>query len=314
MQQTSRSDIIAALDGDALAKRLARARRFEDISGGGTGKQLERLIRFPSIYIPYLLHVKAGLSRYKTVTAILNWGRSIRIPMDDYDAFTLYLYGGLYGEELKLAKYIINNLNADDVFYDIGANRGFYTYLAAELCKEIHTFEPLPKLAAAIKKNVRTGDVITVNAGALSDTVGTITFYVTDSTMVNTIDKEVAERYVSLKHSRLTQITVPTTMLDEYIKTHAAPTFLKIDAEGAEGRIIDGGRGFFSSHSPTISLEVWSADNNGTVSMQAVEKLRALGYASLHIHDDGTASEVTGDLSMLAPAHGADNFIFRKAH
>jgi FkbM family methyltransferase len=306
MQNDNRSQMLEALGSDQYKQRIRKARRFEYVEGAGMLKRIERFFTSPSIYVPYLIYAKGGMSRWYSTAMKLFWGRTVRLPLDDYDALILYMYGGLYGSELKLTKFFIKNLGPDDVFYDIGANRGFYTFLASDLCKETHAFEPMAALADAIGQNIRLGEHMTANSMALSDTNGVIDFYVMESTMLNTINPSVAG------HDAVKKVTVPTATIDTYVATHAKPTFLKIDAEGAEERIIKGGSEFFSSNSPVIAMEVWGQQNGGEMSMSAADHLRAMGYRSYRLDDEGVPQEITGNLSEGVAAKSADNFIFKK--
>lgn len=312
MRSDAGNSLLEALDSEAYRRRLVAVHRFEEISGGGIVKQLERLVTAPRIYIPYLIYAKLGLSRFLRTTATLFWGRRMRIKLDDYDALILRMYGALYGAELHFARFLIKNLGSEDVFYDIGANRGFYTFLASELCKETHSFEPLPELAEVIEEGVRPDDAIFVNAAAVSDTDGTIEFHITESTMVNTINSEVAKHLATQDHVLTRTLTVPTIALDTYTGAHATPTFLKIDVEGAEGQVIEGGRILFSRNAPVIAMEVWGKENTWELSMRAVERLRALGYRSYRLDEEGEIHEVEGDLSERVIPLGGENFIFKK--
>lgn len=312
IQKEKKLRMLEKLEGKAHEERLRKVHCFEQIEGGGIVKKVERLFTSPSIYIPYLFYAKTGLSRFLLTTVVLFWGRTIRIPLDDYDALILSMYGGLYGSELKLTKFLIKNLTKDDVFYDIGANRGFYTFLAADLCKEVHTFEAVPKLAHIVTVNTRPEDTIVVNPVALSDTDGMIDFYLMDSTMTNTVNFSVAELLSSHDHNVSKKVTVPSLTIDTYVSTHAKPTFLKIDIEGAEELAIKGGQSFFSSHSPVIAMEVWGKGNKWELSMNAAERLRAMGYKSYRMDNGGDIYEIKGDLSTEVSSIGGDNFIFKK--
>jgi len=53
-----------------------------------------------------------------------------------------------------LVYFLLKNLNPDDIFYDIGANVGYYTYLSGLLCKEVHVFEPIKEYIDLIKENI----------------------------------------------------------------------------------------------------------------------------------------------------------------
>jgi FkbM family methyltransferase len=313
MQTQHIPTILETLSGTQYRNRIKKARRFEQIEGGGVLKQIERLITVPSIYIPYVVFAKMRLSHKHLTTMSLFWGRKVQLPLDDYDALILYMYGGLYGTELKLTKFFAKNIQPNDVFYDVGANRGFYTFLALDLCKEVHTFEPMPELAEDIKKNTRPTDTLVVNAIALSDTNASVDFYIMNSSMLNTINPSVVDEILSNhKHHVAKKLVVPTVTIDAYVETHTKPTFLKIDAEGAEHQIIKGGIKFFDSYSPIIAMEVWGKDNKWELSMAAAEKLISMGYKSYRMDENGDLEEVHGDLSAIVSPVGGENLIFKK--
>ncbi len=59
-------------------------------------------------------------------------------------------------------------------------------------------------------------------------------------------------------------------------------------------------------------MEVWSKDNNREISMEAVEKLRSLGYRSYSINKDGEIEEVCDNLLKIITLNLFDNFILKK--
>ncbi|GIW65418.1 MAG: hypothetical protein KatS3mg093_397 [Candidatus Parcubacteria bacterium] len=93
-------------------------------------------------------------------------------------------------------------------------------------------------------------------------------------------------------------------------KNHKPPTVIKIDVEGAELEVLQGGENFLRNYSPIISLEIWGKDNNGELSMKAVNFLRNLNYKSYYVNENGELEERNGDLSL--GIIGFDNFIFKK--
>jgi len=300
-----------ALKGERIKKSFSKAHTLDILSGPGLLRKIKRLFFLPEIYIPYLFTSKMHIDREST--SYLFWGKKIKIPLRDYDALALHIYGFAGGneQELRLVKFLIKNITENDIFYDIGANYGFYTYLAEELCKEIHTFEPIPKIAEVVTKNTSKASNIFVNNVALSDTTGSVDLYMSESSGLSTINVSTIKTH-TYTYSKSNKITVPTVTLDGYIAKHAKPTFLKIDVEGAEELVIKGGKIFFIEHSPTISLEIWSSNNGGEISMKAVEELRAIGYESFSINNNGDMVEASGYLSRMVASSGGDNFIFKK--
>ena len=315
MHIPKRKLLMEKLGSETFKRRLAEADRFEQISGGGMLKRIQRLLTAPDIYIPYLLYAKAGMSRRYLTTTTLFWGRAVRIPLQGYDALGFCMFGGYGGpamQELKLVRFFIKSLGKDDVFYDIGANYGSYTYLAAELCRETHAFEPIAELAEVVRGNIHTHEDVVVNVAALSEVNGSISFYIMQSRGLSTMNTSVAELHSSHANGVFKRVTVPTITIDDYVATHAQPTFLKIDVEGAEEQVIKGGAKFFSSHAPIIAMEIWGKENKWELSMNAAERLRGMGYQSFRLTDQGDVQKIDGDLSAEVSPAGAENFIFKK--
>ena len=70
---------------------------------------------------------------------------------------------------------------------------------------------------------------------------------------------------------------VAITSLDEEdrIRNWGSPDFVKLDAEGEEARILEGGQGFFTRHSPLVMFETKAGE---TINETIVASFRALGY------------------------------------
>ncbi|MCR4276199.1 MAG: FkbM family methyltransferase [Candidatus Parcubacteria bacterium] len=312
-RKDKRTLLIEALGSKDHQKRIRRARRFEQLGGGGVLKKIERVILTPGIYLPYVFYAKSGLGGDRLFTTTLFWGRAIQIPLRDYDSLGLHMFGFAGGNEaeLKLTKYFSKHLGPDDIFYDIGANCGFYTYLASELCREVHTFEPISILARAIEMNSRGYAGVTVNCAAISNATGKMDFYIGEFSGLSTLNAAVVKGR-SPASGTFKKTAVPTITLDDYTATHTKPTVLKIDAEGAERDIIEGGRHFFTENAPTVAMEVWGEKGGGRISMEAVEELRKLGYQSYRLDSEGAPQKVDGDLSDGMTPTGGENFIFKK--
>jgi FkbM family methyltransferase len=290
---------------------LPEGKILDSLSGPGLKNKISRLIKIPGIYIPYLLAAKMHFP--VKVDAKVYGGATVRLPLRDYDALALRAYGfpGGAQTELKLAKFFLKNLKEEDVFYDLGANYGFFSYLASNVCRETHAFEPNHTLAKIIETNATPDHPITVNAVAVSDEGGRIVLHQSLYSGLSTIsDATLAVHRAAYESAH--EVVVPTITLDDYTRERTRPTYLKLDVEGAEEKVIRGGGRLLSESSPVIAMEVWGSENGREVSSHPVEMLRALGYRSYAINPDGLLREVIGDLSALVPATGGDNFIFKK--
>ncbi len=299
-----RRRLLNLLDGASV-----RAATWERYIGPGVWLKVERLLFMPRIYLRYL-RARFNFAHQK-VTAQTFWGYKMLLPPEDLNAFAIYALGTLGREnEDKLARFLIRNLQPFDIFYDIGANFGFYTFLASEFISEgeVHAFEPVSHVFAFLKHNTQRHLACILNNCALSDRDGIIPFYLgTIASGSSTMIGDVA-RATGWNHPK--EIEVISTTIDSYVKTHKAPTVLKIDTEGAEYAIIKGGRIFFEKEFPTIVMEVWEEDRGKQFSLPAIQELYALGYKSYTITSEGFLKEVGNAPSLIGKTF--DNVVFRK--
>jgi FkbM family methyltransferase len=133
---------------------------------------------------------------------------------------------------------LLNEIDSDDVVYDIGANIGTYSCLIANNfpTSPVFAFEPHPETADRLEENVtlNEGDV-NVARYALSDTSGEKEFVPVD-------DELGAGEHALAAKSTSTAITVETIPGDELISEDSLPqpNVMKIDVEGAELKVIRG--------------------------------------------------------------------------
>jgi hypothetical protein len=115
---------------EKLEGSFRKIEKFEKFSGQGLIRKIKRLFFSPNIHITYLWY---RFNPIKKREIRLFWGKTINIIFKDKPPF-FSITGILPSEaEYKLTKFFIKNLKEDDIFYDVGANYGFYTYLALEL-------------------------------------------------------------------------------------------------------------------------------------------------------------------------------------
>lgn len=149
--------------------------------------------------------------------------------------------------------------------FDIGANVGYYTvHLAKKLCNyggHIHAFEPLiqtfDRLCANINLNNLT-QFVTLNNIGLSDKEGTVEFFQPkySGSVASSMKNLHPEEY-----SQISQVKMET--LDEYCnkKNIRSIDVMKIDVEGAELLVVQGGSVIIQKSSPIIFIELlrkWS--------------------------------------------------------
>lgn len=298
---------------DTFTQLLIRFVRYR-YSAGMWGF-IQRFIFIPRMYVRYILQKFVLRHIQKQITVRTFWGLALRLPTDDSIVFHDFPFPADRAE-MRMALYLIKNLEAKDIFYDVGANYGLYTFLAAEFLAsgEIHAFEPNHTVFAFLKKNARTlpNKTFVLNETSLSDTTGTSDLYLQEGhSGLSTLEDNVAT--VFLKD--VSTVSVSCITLDSYVQTHKSPTYIKIDVEGSEFKVIEGGAHFFATHSPIIIMEVWASDRGGEdYSLKAVRRLYDLGYTSYKINERGLLEvvSITQD-TLLAIDTVFENIVFKKS-
>jgi len=270
----------------------------------GVLSKIRRIFFLRTKYLVFSLY-RFGL--IKNVTAELFFGKKIRLPLGDPNALKMYFLGTLGApRERGLTAFFITHLKEDDVFYDIGANFGFYTFLGNEIIQkgEVHSFEPNPRVTPFLKEN-SAGSNIVVNDVAVSDVEGITTLL--DCTEDSSSGSVVAQ--INTKKDKRKRIDVTTIILDTYIINHTPPTVMKIDIEGAEMLALRGALSLIKKYKPTIALEVWGGDRGEEHHAKAVKFLNDLEYTPFRINEDGElfpASAVN-----FSNINRYENFVFK---
>jgi FkbM family methyltransferase len=159
-----------------------------------------------------------------------------------------HLHGCWLGSyEWEMQKRMAKQLKPGSVFYDVGANVGFYTLLAATLIDpgRVYAIEPLSANVGYLRKHLELNKTrnVEVLEMAVSEGVGNALFEVEGTRAMGRIGMKGAVR-------------VQTTTLDALLQEGKAapPDFIKMDIEGAEFLALQGARECFAQHHPKLFL------------------------------------------------------------
>jgi FkbM family methyltransferase len=201
------------------------------------------------------------------------------------------------------------------VFYDVGANVGVYSAMAAVMFhpEAVHSFEPSPITARMLRTVAEANDAnITIHECALSDVDGTATLFLSP-------ESDASNSLVEGFRDAAGQTTVVTRRLDDVVReTGVAPTVIKIDVETHEPAVLAGARKTLEAHRPYLVIEVLfrSKVDLGAPIGQAVADLGYSCYALDSEPDWQPADRITGRRGfardwLLAPDPLSDEFIER---
>lgn len=122
----------------------------------------------------------------------------------------------------------------ETVFFDIGANIGFYSIVLAEDFMSVHAFEPNPEAIKRLKENSMLNSLtITANNIAVSDKEGVMYLYAK-----NKVDPTAHLKDVGSEDT----VSVSVVSLDKYISQNKMnrKIVVKIDVEGQELKVLKG--------------------------------------------------------------------------
>jgi len=142
-----------------------------------------------------------------------------------------------------------------DTVVDVGAHQGRHTSVLADLVGlegRVLAFEPLPEFAQLLQQSLPAPPVRVI-AAALSDKPGESSFV--RARGVPSESGLVARRYNYPELVTPETIQVKVERLDDHLTELAGLRFVKIDAEGAEVSILNGGRAVVETFRPFVAVE-----------------------------------------------------------
>jgi FkbM family methyltransferase len=166
------------------------------------------------------------------------------------------------GETEKICQAVVaEKLRPGDVFYDLGANLGFFSLLAARIVGptgKVFSFEPDFQIAERLRRNSgRNGlsNIAVVEMGVWSAS-GTLNFVTADS---SSPDRGVGR--FQQNDPRSDSIPARCVSLDDFIQSAPPPRGIKCDVEGAEVEAFRGAKDLLSTYHPWILCELHSREN-----------------------------------------------------
>lgn len=156
------------------------------------------------------------------------------------------------------------------IFYDLGANIGLFSLLAARLVGEtgkVFSFEPDPEIATRLRRNIARNNftnISVVEAGVWS-TTRNLNFVAADS---SSPDRGIGKFAAVGEPSDAPGTPTPCVSLDDFIQSAPPPDAIKCDIEGAEVEAFRGAETILKTSRPWIICEMHSEAIGQTVRSQ----------------------------------------------
>jgi FkbM family methyltransferase len=185
--------------------------------------------------------------------------------------------------DLPTQLLLMKALRPGDIFVDVGANEGMMTLLGARLVGEsgrVLSFEPNPKVAAILKRNLRRNAIANVELHemGLSDAESELELFVPE---INTGQGSFAQ---SDDGDAGSSVTCPVRIGDAVIGERN-PRLIKIDVEGFEGHVLKGLRKTIERARPIICVELIAEHQAraGTTPAEIIAWLQSCGYQAFRL-------------------------------
>jgi FkbM family methyltransferase len=220
----------------------------------------------------------------RLVTATLDKGFRMKLDLVDAEQRKVYFFGH-YHERYEAA-LVARLLAPGEVFWDVGANVGYFSLVAAAALGDtgqVLAFEPGAAALERLTENVglNPDKNIRIFNLAVADRDGEATLYRADG-----IADSSASLFAAAAGGAFGETCV-TVALDSFLKREnlRPPDFLKLDVEGAELAALEGAAGILADSRPLLLVEMEEKNLMAAgASKGAIQAfLAAYGYRPAHL-------------------------------
>lgn len=179
-------------------------------------------------------------------------------------------------------KYIDKN----SIVLEAGSHVGTHSVKLAKLCNTLHAFEPMPILNKYLRNNIlinNLSNVIIYNNG-LSNSIGETSYdWISNH---NLGASGLKNNPMGNPHGKSTNINISVSLITIDSLNLSKLDFIKIDVEGYEEFVIQGGLETIKRCKPIITIEVWMnhfGQHNIEYTKNKYKNLIDIGYSVSHV-------------------------------
>ncbi len=265
------------LSRNSKLKRIGRGLRH---LRRGTAPERIRLAYFQYNERKRLAWWQSQIGKRHGLEIVLQPGVRMQLNLDSMLSQAIYCSAF----EMNERRFLNAFLRPGDVFVDVGANIGLYTLIAAHIVGgsgRVYAFEPCSETYQRLLSNVHLNQITNVACHelALSDSTANLNLNVSQDgyDAWNSLAKPIAGSSFASK-------TIETVKLDTFVEENNLAgrlTMIKIDVEGWEGRVLEGGFKTLSQlDAPILQVEFTeqAARTAGSSCEKLYRDLAQLGY------------------------------------
>lgn len=156
---------------------------------------------------------------------------------------------------------------------DIGANIGFYSYHCSKIFTKVHAFEPISVISENLREYSNKNEKVVLHDYALSNKSDEA--YISVPKIANKDILNYGYASLSNEFDEMIKIKIKKRTLDSFNLNNV--DFIKIDVEGHEAEVIEGGLKTISENKPLILIEI-EKRHSGMKAHETIQLLISIGY------------------------------------
>jgi len=186
--------------------------------------------------------------------------------------------------EPQMQQALVEHLRPGMTFYDLGANIGFFSLIAARLVGSsgrVVSFEADPEIACRLQENLQRNNFshAVVEQKAVWSETAPVSFARVDASA--SPDRGLGHVAANTSKSSLL-ISVEAVSLDDYSLSHPAPDMIKCDVEGAEREVFQGAQRLLREKRSILLVEMHSPENYRAL----IQKFAEFGYSCRNLDEN----------------------------
>ena len=217
-------------------------------------------------------------------------------------------YNMYFGEkEIKAIFKLLDQNKNQYIFFDVGANYGIYTFLFSKNSLFTYVFEPIEECIEYIRRGCRYKNVSLVNKAVSNSKKEQFL-----NIPLENGNKIFGKSSFNKSFNKSEQRKVECTKLDNFIKETdkyiEKVLFIKIDVEGHENKVIDGGINLIKNRKSLLLIEIEHRHNQDF--NYIFQKLSSLNFHT-YIYQNNKFVDVDTESKLEEAMRDNNNFIFK---
>jgi FkbM family methyltransferase len=153
--------------------------------------------------------------------------------------------------EPHIIKFLMDELTPNSNFLDVGSNYGIHSFIASKLCKKVYSFEPQKLIYDLCNQSIKDNDIKNIHLFniALGNKNTKLNMQKFDY-----LNQDIHVGDVSLVFDSQIGEEVIVNKLDDVINDKI--DFIKIDVQGYEKFVLEGGDKIINEHKPIMIIEI----------------------------------------------------------